>query len=374
MNSELLLAQQEIINNLLRIPLEGRELKIIFDDVLAQVVKTPWMELSPQGGVFLADNDKKELKLLSTLNFSLPLLSLCSTIKYDHCLCGKAALSGEIIFKDCVDEDHEIGFADMKPHGHYSVPIKDSFGTLQGVLVLYVPHGHVHRDYEVYYLQEVAFVLANIIARKKQEIENLEIREREALHAMVTTYNHEINNPLTIAIGSLNKLKDHPNQEAVEKLTHSLKRIQDVMIQIRNLPLSKTNKDSYANLSEIFVLSRDTHFPIHILNSLDKMAIISATDLDGNITYFNDLFVRISGYNHDELIGKNHRMLKSERHPSAFYQGMWSTIKAGKIWHGEVCNKKKNGEEYWVDSRIIPYHDGYISIRFDTTHLKQNVF
>ena len=49
-------------------------------------------------------------------------------------------------------------------------------------------------------------------------------------------------------------------------------------------------------------------------------------------------------------------------------------IQTGKIWHGQVCNKKKNGETYWVDSRIIPYNDGYISIRFDITRLKQNVF
>jgi len=374
MNSDLLLAQQEIINHLLRIPIEGRDLVKVFDDVLALIIKAPWMKLSPKGGVFLADAHKKQLKLISTLSFSKPLLNLCSTIDYGYCLCGRAAATGEIVFKDCIDDDHEVGFDDMQPHGHYNVPIKSSSNEILGVLVLYVPHGHQKKDEEVYFLEEVASVLSNFIIRKNQENELIQIKEKEALHAMVTTYNHEINNPLTIAMGALNKIKDHSNQEAVEKLTHSLKRIQDVMIQIRNLPLSKTTKDNYANLSEIFILSRDTNFPLHILNSLDKTAIVSATDLLGNITYCNEQFSKISGYSAQELIGKNHRILRCDIHSKAFFRGMWSALKAGKIWHGEVCNKKKNGEQYWVDSRIIPYSEGYISIRFDVTRLKQNVF
>lgn len=349
MNSELLLAQQEIINEILKIPLTGKAKKDIFDEILLILTKTPWLKFSNKGAFFLCDFETNNFKLLSSLNLTTD-ENLLETIPVEIQLCLTTS------------------------EGNYQVPIKNENNEIMALMILYVEHGHKKDVHEVFFLEEIAAVVSHLIIQKRQERIFNELAEKEALHAMVTTYNHEINNPLTIAMGALNKLKDHPDQMAIEKLSQSLKRIQEVMIQIQNLPLSKTTKDNYANLSEIFVLSRDTHFPIHILNSLDKTAIISATDLDGNITYFNDLFVKISGYNHDELIGKNHRMLKSERHPSAFFQGMWSTIKAGKIWHGEICNKKKNGEEYWVDSRIIPYHDGYISIRFDTTHLKQNVF
>lgn len=110
--------------------------------------------------------------------------------------------------------------------------------------------------------------------------------------------------------------------------------------------------------------------------SLDKAAIISFSDVAGNITYANDLFCEISGYSNDELIGQNHRLLKSGKHDSEFYKEIWDKISTGKIWQGEICNRKKTGELYWVFSTIIPNKDPdgkisqFISIRFDITHKK----
>jgi len=110
--------------------------------------------------------------------------------------------------------------------------------------------------------------------------------------------------------------------------------------------------------------------------SLDQAAIISFADIEGNITYANDLFSEISQYQSHELIGKNHRILKSDKHDFEFYKGIWNKISNGKIWQGEICNRKKNGDLYWVFSTIIPNKDingkiyQYISIRFDITHKK----
>ena len=75
--------------------------------------------------------------------------------------------------------------------------------------------------------------------------------------------------------------------------------------------------------------------------ALDEHAIVSATDIKGNITYANDKFCEISGYSRDEVMGKNHRIIKSDEHPPEFYRDMWDTIRNGKVWHGEVKNKKK---------------------------------
>lgn len=88
--------------------------------------------------------------------------------------------------------------------------------------------------------------------------------------------------------------------------------------------------------------------------SIDAISIFASTDVKGNITAANENFCKISGYHKKELIGQNHRILKSGHHPTAFYREMWHTIANGKIWRGEVKNKTKDGQFYWVDTTILP--------------------
>ena len=112
--------------------------------------------------------------------------------------------------------------------------------------------------------------------------------------------------------------------------------------------------------------------------ALDAHAIVSATDLYGNIIYVNEKFCQISGYSRAELLDKNHRIIKSGQHPAELYAGMWHTISGGSIWQGEVCNRCKNGDLYWVYTSIVPFLDTnglpyqYISVRTDITHVKKN--
>ncbi len=111
--------------------------------------------------------------------------------------------------------------------------------------------------------------------------------------------------------------------------------------------------------------------------ALDQHAIVSSADLQGNISEVNDKFCEISGYTREELLGRNHRLLKSERHPPSFYRAIWSTISSGQVWQGEICNRRKDGREYWVRSTIAPIlgSDGmpcqYISVRTDITPIKE---
>jgi PAS domain S-box-containing protein len=107
--------------------------------------------------------------------------------------------------------------------------------------------------------------------------------------------------------------------------------------------------------------------------ALDQHAIVSITDLNGTITYANERFCEISGYARSELIGQNHRIVKSGFHPPEVFTELWHCISQGRVWRAEVKNRKKNGEHYWVAATIVPLMgaDGlpqqYIGIRTDIT-------
>ncbi|QDL56325.1 bifunctional diguanylate cyclase/phosphodiesterase [Rhodoferax aquaticus] len=114
-----------------------------------------------------------------------------------------------------------------------------------------------------------------------------------------------------------------------------------------------------------------------LLAMIWKHRIVSFTDLDGTITNVNDAFCAISGYSRAELIGRNHRLIKSDAHPTAFFTALWRTLKRGESWQGEICNRAKDGRLYWVDSIVAPLRgaDGaieqYVSIRNDISLRKQ---
>jgi PAS domain S-box-containing protein len=119
-------------------------------------------------------------------------------------------------------------------------------------------------------------------------------------------------------------------------------------------------------LKSLFLLEQE-------LDAIDNVSIISTSDLSGKITFANKYFCQISGYSKDELMNKDHRILNSGFHPKSYFINMWQTLSSGKTWQGKICNKKKNGEIYWVDSYIVPIFDSfgkpklYISFRFDIT-------
>lgn len=106
-----------------------------------------------------------------------------------------------------------------------------------------------------------------------------------------------------------------------------------------------------------------------LISALDNVMVISTTDLQGTITYVNDLFCTLTGYQREELLGQPHSIVRHPSVPKATYKEMWDTIKAGEIWTGIIPNVGKGGVLYVVDTTVQPLYDqqgninAYISIR-----------
>jgi len=112
-------------------------------------------------------------------------------------------------------------------------------------------------------------------------------------------------------------------------------------------------------------------------NAINESNILSRSNLKGKITYVNDKFVEITGYSKEEIIGKNHSILKHPDTPKEIIKNLWDTIKAGNIFQTILKNKTKAGDTYWVNSTIVPIRNEadeiveYMAIRHDLTELFQ---
>jgi len=110
------------------------------------------------------------------------------------------------------------------------------------------------------------------------------------------------------------------------------------------------------------------------INIINQVALVSKTDLSGNITYVNDIFCNVSGYTKEELIGTNQRIVRHEDMTTSYFDSLWNNLRDEKVWKGKIKNKSKEGAEYIVNSSILPVFDilgekvlEYMSVGFVVT-------
>ena len=144
-------------------------------------------------------------------------------------------------------------------------------------------------------------------------------------------------------------------------------------------------RDSEGGLIGVLGIARDiterkTHEEkIRILSQAIEQSPVSVviTNIDGDIEYVNRNFEKITGYTMEEVVGKNPRILKSEKINESTYQSLWQTITSGKAWRGELINRKRDGSLFWESAQIAPVVNEqgviqhYIGVKEDITLRKQ---
>ena len=135
-------------------------------------------------------------------------------------------------------------------------------------------------------------------------------------------------------------------------------------------------KQNYAHVED---LVHERTAELQLFEKIFKSALegITVTDVNGNIVSVNEAFTKITGYSREEVIGKNPRILKSDRHDHDFYRHMWEQLMTDGCWEGEIWNRRKSGEVYpeWLTINAIKNSDNkvtnYVAVFHDITQMKE---
>ncbi|MBF0464806.1 MAG: PAS domain S-box protein [Nitrospirae bacterium] len=168
---------QRVTSAILSISMEPIPFEHQLEQVIDLILNIEWLALESKGCIFLADEGAVEvLEMKANRGLSHEIMTLCKWVPFGTCICGRAAVAKEIIFTDCIDDQHDITYEGVGPHGHYCVPILSSDRSVMGIINLYVKEGHKQEKTEMEFLGAVSNTLAGIIERMRTQ-KNLELSQ-----------------------------------------------------------------------------------------------------------------------------------------------------------------------------------------------------
>lgn len=303
--------------------------------------------------------------------------------------------------------------------GYYSsmsIAIK-KFGSPMGALTVYAPQPYFFGDTEIELIKEAAedisFAIENLEKEEQRKITEAKLNESQSLTQAF--FDSSVDGILLTSpdgsIHSANRAACKMYQRTEEEIKAvGRSGVVDVNDQRLAAFLKKRAEKGFA-VAEFTQIRKDgTHFPARVSSSiftdehgkqyaslivhdlsefvknenlvrdyqfaLDQSSLVDISDSDGRILYANENFCRVAGYTQEELRNIDHRQFNSGYHPKSFFTDLWQTVKSGKVWRGEIKEKSKTGEFFWVDTTIVPFTNSngevfqFISIRSDITAKK----
>jgi PAS domain S-box-containing protein len=155
--------------------------------------------------------------------------------------------------------------------------------------------------------------------------------------------------------------------------------LDSIKIGVKGYIVKPMDINQFIETMETAVTYINAHSQINILQQykdiVDRSSIVSKSDPSGKITFVNDKFCEITGYTKQELMNKQHSIIRHPDMDKSIFKNLWHTIKNKEIWTGQVKNRSKNGSSYYVDATICPILDEnnniveYIGLRNDITQM-----